>query len=305
MSCDQINDILSGAAGWAQETQQVIAGLREELATANARIASLTETEQAWKDATATLNSMAFQLSPPASPATSPPASPATSPPASPATSPTASILTAVPAMLATMEQTPTIATMTDGGGAVAKKRGAPTGPRPIPAAESRCMARIGEGDGTCQCKHSRKVGDFCGRHAKQVLANPDSLQFTPEGKRDGLFYGRIDEERPQMNAKGEVCELWGMKMDTFPAGTKWHTSTPMFKAARKMESKVAKAGAADGVVAKKTPYHNFLAKNSAAIKEGLLRTSDSSKLGRGEFSSQAGKIWTALSAEQKATFAE
>jgi hypothetical protein len=166
-------------------------------------------------------------------------------------------------------------------------------------------MARIGEGDGTCQCKHSRKVGDFCGRHAKQVLVNPDSLQFTPEGKRDGLFYGRIDEERPQMNAKGEVCELWGMKMDTFPAGTKWHTSTPMFKAARKMESKVAKAGAADGVVAKKTPYHNFLAKNSAAIKEGLLRTSDSSKLGRGEFSSQAGKIWTALSAEQKATFAE
>ena len=44
MSCDQINDILSGAAGWAQETQQVIAGLRAELAEANARIASLTET---------------------------------------------------------------------------------------------------------------------------------------------------------------------------------------------------------------------------------------------------------------------
>lgn len=305
MSCDHINDLLCRAVAAAGDQSDVIASLRAELAVANARIASLTETERAWKEATATLNSMAFQLSPPASPATSPPASPATSPPASPATSPTASILTAVPAMLATMEQTPTIAIMTGGGGAVAKKRGAPTGPRPIPAAESRCMARIGEGDGTCQCKHSRKVGDFCGRHAKQVLANPDSLQFTPEGKRDGLFYGRIDEERPQMNAKGEVCELWGMKMDTFPAGTKWHTSTPMFKAARKMESKVAKAGAADGVVAKKTPYHNFLAKNSAAIKEGLLRTSDSSKLGRGEFSSQAGKIWTALSAEQKATFAE
>jgi hypothetical protein len=297
MSCDHINDLLCRAVAAAGDQSDVIASLRAELAVANARIASLTETERAWKEATATLNSMAFRLSPPASPATSPPASPATSP--------TASILTAVPAMLATMEQTPTIAIMTGGGGAVAKKRGAPTGPRPIPAAESRCMARIGEGDGTCQCKHSRKVGDFCGRHAKQVLANPDSLQFTPEGKRDGLFYGRIDEERPQMNAKGEVCELWGMKMDTFPAGTKWHTSTPMFKAARKMESKVAKAGAADGVVAKKTPYHNFLAKNSAAIKEGLLRTSDSSKLGRGEFSSQAGKIWTALSAEQKATFAE
>jgi hypothetical protein len=305
MSCDHINDLLCRAVAAAGDQSDVIASLRAELAVANARIASLTETERAWKEATATLNSMAFRLSPPASPATSPPASPATSPPASPATSPTASILTAVPAMLATMEQTPTIAIMTGGGGAVAKKRGAPTGPRPIPAAESRCMARIGEGDGTCQCKHSRKVGYFCGRHAKQVLANPDSLQFTPEGKRDGLFYGRIDEERPQMNAKGEVCELWGMKMDTFPAGTKWHTSTPMFKAARKMESKVAKAGAADGVVAKKTPYHNFLAKNSAAIKEGLLRTSDSSKLGRGEFSSQAGKIWTALSAEQKATFAE
>jgi hypothetical protein len=297
MSCDHINDLLCRAVAAAGDQSDVIASLRAELAVANARIASLTETERAWKEATATLNSMAFRLSPPASPATSPPASPATSP--------TASILTAVPAMLATMEQTPTIAIMTGGGGAVAKKRGAPTGPRPSPASESRCMARIGEGDGTCQCKHSRKVGDFCGRHAKQVLVNPDSLQFTPEGKRDGLFYGRIDEERPQMNAKGEVCELWGMKMDTFPAGTKWHTSTPMFKAARKMESKVAKAGAADGVVAKKTPYHNFLAKNSAAIKEGLLRTSDSSKLGRGEFSSQAGKIWTALSAEQKATFAE
>ena len=296
MSCDHINDLLCRAVAAAGDQSDVIASLREELAVANARIASLTETERAWKEATATLNSMAFRLSPPASPATSPTASPATSP--------TASILAAVPAMLATMGQTPTIASMA-GGGAVAKKRGAPTGPRPIPASESRCMARIGEGDGTCQCKHSRKVGDFCGRHAKQVLVNPDSLQFTAEGKHDGLFYGRIDEERPQMNAKGEVCELWGMKMDTFPAGTKWHTSTTMFKATRKMEAKSTKAASTDGVVAKKTPYHNFLAKNSAVIKEGLMRTSDNSKLPRGEFSRQAGKIWTALSAEQKATFAE
>jgi hypothetical protein len=193
----------------------------------------------------------------------------------------------------------------TSGGGAVAKKRGAPIGPRPIPAPESRCMARTGEGDGTCQCKHSRKTGDFCGRHAKQVLANPGSLQFTPEGKRDGLFYGRVDQERPQMNDKGEVCELWEMKMDTFPAGTKWHTSTAMFKTAIKLKAKVVKAASTDGVVAKKTPYHNFLAKNSGTIKEGLMRTSESSKLGRGEFSSQAGKLWTALSAAEKQAFAE
>ena len=75
-------------------------------------------------------------------------------------------------------------------------------------------------------------------KRAKQVLANPDPLQFTEDGKRTGLFYGRIDEDCPQINKEGEVCELWGEKMDTFPADTKWHRSTAMFKTALKRVEK-------------------------------------------------------------------
>jgi hypothetical protein len=278
--------------GRFEEQSATIASLRAELVAVQARIATLVAADQVWSG---------LQRDRPST-------TPATTPATSPATSPRASILEAVPTMLAAMEKTPMIA-LTSGGGAVAKKRGAPTGPRAIPAPEKRCMARTGEGDGTCQCKHHRKTGDFCGRHAKQVMENPDPLQFTEDGKRTGLFYGRIDQERPQMNANGEVCELWGAKMDTFPANTKWHSGTVMFKTAlkrvEKAADKVTKTVSTEGVVTKKSPYHNFLAQNSAVIKEGLLRTSDSSKLARGEFSRQAGKIWMGLSAEQKSAFAD
>jgi len=193
------------------------------------------------------------------------------------------------------------------------RPRGAPCGPRPILAPEDRCMARTAEGDGSCQCKNGRKEGDYCMRHAKQAAANPKPLMFTPDGKRDGLFYGRIDEERPQVNENGEVCELWGEKMSSFPATTKWHTSTPMFKAAhRKNAKKAAKQqestsdAAVDTKVTtkSKTPYARFLAINSVHIKAGLLRTSANGKLARGELQKAAGQIWTAMSVEQKQTFA-
>ena len=174
-------------------------------------------------------------------------------------------------------------------------------------------MARTAEGDGSCQCKNGRKEGEYCMRHAKQAAANPNPLMFTPGGKRDGLFYGRIDEERPQVNENGEVCELWGEKMSSFPANTKWHTSTPMFKVAqRKNAKKAAKqqestSDAVDGTettIKPKTPYARFLAINSVHIKAGILRTSVNGKLVRGEFSKAAGQIWTAMSVEQKQTFA-
>jgi hypothetical protein len=193
------------------------------------------------------------------------------------------------------------------------RHRGAPCGPRAILAPEDRCMARTAEGDGSCQCKNGRKEGEYCMRHAKQAAANPKPLMFTPDGKRDGLFYGRIDEERPQVNENGEVCELWGEKMSSFPATTKWHTSTPMFKVAqRKNAKKAAKqqestSDAVDGTEATikpKTPYARFLAANRVHIKAGLLRTSANGKLARGEFSKAAGQIWTAMSVEQKQTFA-
>ena len=193
------------------------------------------------------------------------------------------------------------------------RPRGAPCGPRPIPAPEDRCMARTAEGDGSCQCKNGRKVGDYCVRHAKQAAANPKPLMFTPDGKRDGLFYGRIDEERPQVNENGEVCELWGEKMSSFPATTKWHTSTPMFKAAQRKNAKKAakqQESTSDAAVdtkvttKSKTPYARFLAINSVHIKAGLLRTSANGKLARGELQKAAGQIWTAMSVEQKQTFA-
>lgn len=182
------------------------------------------------------------------------------------------------------------------------KRRGAPKGPRSLPSPENRCMARTAEGDGSCQCKNSRKSGDFCGMHAKQAATNPKALMFTVDGKRDGLFYGRIDEERPQVNEKGEVCELWGMKMEDFPLGTKWHTSTPMFKIARRQE-KSPETTDVSGRVGKKSAYANFLKMNRETIKAGLEKTLGESKIGRGDFSKAAGQMWSEMSVEEKVKY--
>ena len=93
----------------------------------------------------------------------------------------------------------------------VPKKRGAPKGPRTAPEPECRCMARVW-GDGTgAQCKSRRKTehGDFCATHGKAATITCQPCEFSEDGKKTGLFLGRIDQERPTHNAEGERCVIW------------------------------------------------------------------------------------------------
>ena len=71
--------------------------------------------------------------------------------------------------------------------------------PKAPVTAEHRCMARVwGTGKGNDQCKCARGEGsDYCSRHAKQAAICDKACQVTENGKKKGLFCGRIDEFIP------------------------------------------------------------------------------------------------------------
>lgn len=65
---------------------------------------------------------------------------------------------------------------------------------KPI-TAENRCMARVwGNGSGCDQCRCARKDGDYCARHAKQAAICEQPCMLDDNGKKLGLFCGRIDQ---------------------------------------------------------------------------------------------------------------
>ena len=115
------------------------------------------------------------------------------------------------------------------------RRRGAPKGPRKAPQPECRCMARIA-GTGHEQCKNTRHTdhGEFCARHGKQFAKNPVPLQFDENGKKDGLFFGRIDNERPQVDEQGRVCVVY--EGDQLSGEVHWHPALPQAKKAWREE---------------------------------------------------------------------
>jgi len=68
--------------------------------------------------------------------------------------------------------------------------------PKALVTAENRCMARVwGTGSGTDQCKCSRgDSSEYCSRHSKQAAICVEACQIDENGKKKGLFCGRIDE---------------------------------------------------------------------------------------------------------------
>ena len=100
--------------------------------------------------------------------------------------------------------------------------RGAPKGPRKAPEPECRCMARVW-GDGTglqCKSRRHKDHGDYCATHGKQAQITEVPLQFhdveTEEAKtmttaklQMGLFLGRIDQPRPQVDEQGRICVIY------------------------------------------------------------------------------------------------
>ena len=106
-------------------------------------------------------------------------------------------------------------------GGGTKRQRGAPKGPRALPAPECRCMARVyGTGHEQCKSRRNKDHGDYCKTHGKMAVETEQPLQFkevtdeeaskmTTAQLQLGLFCGRIDQPLPTHNAEGERCVFW------------------------------------------------------------------------------------------------
>ena len=58
-----------------------------------------------------------------------------------------------------------------------------------------RCMARVwGNGNGDSQCRFKIKDGDYCSRHSKQASIEIKPCVRDENGKKVGLWCGRIDQ---------------------------------------------------------------------------------------------------------------
>jgi hypothetical protein len=76
------------------------------------------------------------------------------------------------------------------------KSSGKPRKPKAPLTADNRCMARVwGSGSGNDQCKCARgEDTDYCSRHAKQAAICDEPCHLDENGKKKGLFCGRIDQ---------------------------------------------------------------------------------------------------------------
>ena len=60
---------------------------------------------------------------------------------------------------------------------------------------DKKCMARVWRtGTGNDQCSMSQANGDYCATHAKQAKETEQPCQVNQDGKKRGLFCGRIDQ---------------------------------------------------------------------------------------------------------------
>ena len=67
---------------------------------------------------------------------------------------------------------------------------------------DEKCMARVwGTGSGNERCINKCTSGDYCAKHYKQAKETEQPCQVNQDGKKRGLFCGRIDQY--QDNRKG------------------------------------------------------------------------------------------------------
>ena len=82
---------------------------------------------------------------------------------------------------------------------------------------DHQCCARVwGSGSGFDQCSFAAKEGDFCTKHAKQAEITCEPCQVDDDGKKVGLFCGRIDQFQdgedgvpPYKDASGVIRIEW------------------------------------------------------------------------------------------------
>ena len=223
----------------------------------------------------------------------------------------------------------------------VAKANGASKGTRKerTPAApECRCMARIwGDGMGA-QCTHAKSGGDYCKLHAKKAAETEEPCVWK-DGKRFGLWCGRVDQPLTGKDANGKWQIIWkhpdmvaAMNAEKEAGEFKYGeaeekkrnpVSSGKPRASRKRkegaEKKAKKAEKASGVKKPrgKNAYMFYLdsrraeitadikaaAEAEGASDEAKEKLSANGSVKVSEVTKVAGAEWKALSAEEKAPF--
>ena len=132
-------------------------------------------------------------------------------------------------------------------------------------APENRCMARVwGSGGGCDQCRCARKDGDYCARHAKQAAICEQPCMLDDNGKKLGLFCGRIDQFQdgttlPPFAVGGEIRIEW---------------NSPEFKMALEIGIKNGTFKRREGVKTKSKPKAKSQTKPKTAKKKSVKITS-------------------------------
>ena len=180
---------------------------------------------------------------------------------------------------------------------------------------DNRCMARVwGGGEGT-QCTYGRKsgCGDYCNRCHKKSEVTEKPLQFSEEGKHLGLFWGRIDQEKPILS-DGFVTVQWKdpesaeKVTKALAGGATFHPQSGEAKkkvkgprkprGAKKTKSKKPKARRT------KNAFFHFLGDTRAAKKAELIATAkEGEKVGVSDVTKALGAIWKTMDADARAPY--
>ena len=175
---------------------------------------------------------------------------------------------------------------------------------------EVRCMARVwGSGAGT-QCSYQRKSGEYCNRCHKKSLVTTEPCQYNAEGKHIGLFWGRVDEERPFMS-EGAIAVQWkdaesvakvaaalasGIKHRVGPNSTNKGPRKP--RAAKKTKGKKLRPKRV------KNAFFHFLGEVRAQKKAELIAAAaEGEKVGVSDVTKALGAVWKTMDTEARAPY--
>jgi hypothetical protein len=77
---------------------------------------------------------------------------------------------------------------------------------------QGNCMARVWRtGSGQDQCSRRSQAGsDYCKMHGIKAHVTEKPCQVNRQGKPIGLFFGRIDQERPWLGDDNTIRIEWG-----------------------------------------------------------------------------------------------
>ena len=180
---------------------------------------------------------------------------------------------------------------------------------------DNRCMARVWNGGEGTQCTYGRKsgCGDYCNRCHKNSEVTEEPLQFSEGGKHMGLFWGRIDQEKPILS-DGYVTVQWKdpscaeKVTKALAGGATFHPHS------REAKKKVKGPRKPRGVKKSKTKkpkarrtknaFFHFLGDTRAAKKAELIAAAkEGEKVDVCDVTKALGAIWKTMDADARAPY--